>query len=183
MKKVSYVSGNKDKFKNASAFMRPQGIDLGQEVLGLDEIQAENSVEIAQKKARQAFDLLQKPLFVNDASWHIPALGGFPGPFMKYMVKWLTEEDILNLMRDKTDRTIVLSDTIAYKDQNTEKVFVREVKGKLLSAPEGKTDGPFITKLICFSDDNRSLASVRSSGFTEREVPLWQEFADWVNSF
>ena len=181
MKKISYVSGNKDKFSNASSFMQPLGIELQQEILRLDEIQAESSDSIAQKKVSQAFDLLQKPLFVNDASWHIPALGGFPGPYMKYMVKWLTEEDILNLMRDKADRTIVLSDTIAYKDQDVEKVFVREVKGTLLTVPEGEPNGPFITRLISFSDDGRSLASVRSSGFTERETPLWQEFADWIN--
>ncbi len=181
MKKVVYVTGNEDKFRNASVFMHVQDIDLEQAVLHLDEIQAERSIEIAEKKARQAFGLLRKPLFVNDASWHIPALGGFPGPFMKYIVKWLSEEDILNLMRDKADRTIVLHDTIIYKDQDNEKLFVREVRGRLLESPKGEDNGPFITKLISFSDDGHSLASVRSSGFTEREKPLWQEFADWLN--
>lgn len=181
MKIISYVSGNKDKFNSASLFMQPLGIELQQEILRLDEIQAESSDKIARKKVGQAFDLLQKPLFVNDASWHIPALGGFPGPFMKYMVKWLTEDDILNLMRNKANRTIILSDTIAYKDLDIEKVFIRKVEGTLLTAPEGESNGPSITRLISFSDDGRSLASVRSLGFTERETPLWQEFADWIN--
>jgi non-canonical purine NTP pyrophosphatase (RdgB/HAM1 family) len=182
MQQLSYVSGNKSKFNNAALFMTPLGVELQQETLHLDEIQAEDSTEIAKEKVKQAFDILQKPLFVNDASWHIPALGGFPGPFMKYMVQWLTEDDILNLMRGKEDRTIILSDVIAYKDQGVEMIFTREVKGRLLDIPEGETEGPFIIRLISFTDDGRSLASVQPDGFTEREIPLWQEFAEWVKT-
>lgn len=182
MKDLHYISGNNDKFRNASKFMADFGITLHQDVLGLDEIQADSSQDIVIKKSTQAFAIVKQPLFVNDASWHIPALGGFPGPFMKYMVKWLTEGDILKLMKGKTDRTIILSDTIGYTDGNIQKVFNRQVKGMLLEQPEGEPNGPFITRLISFTDDGRSLASVRSEGFTERELPLWHEFAEWVKT-
>lgn len=162
--------------------MRTHGITLHQEILGLDEIQAEDSKIIAAKKAATAFTIIGKPLFVNDACWHIPALGGFPGPFMKYVVKWLTEEDILNLMRNKTDRRIVLTDTIAYTDGSEEQLFVRNVKGTILATPQGDANEPFISRLISFADNGESLATVRSSGFTERELPLWNKFAEWLKT-
>jgi inosine/xanthosine triphosphate pyrophosphatase family protein len=162
--------------------MHPLGIKLNQEVLGLDEIQAESSEKIASKKAAAAFKIVGKPLFVNDASWHIPALGGFPGPFMKYIVKWLTEDDILNLMRDKADRTIILNDVIVYTDGKIEKLFMHEVKGAILSTPQGPDNGPFVTRLVSLTNDGKSLASVRPSGFTEREFPLWNEFSVWLKT-
>lgn len=180
MKQLRYISGNKSKFKNALEFMESNNIELVQEILHLDEIQSESSEDIALKKARQAYKLLNVPLFVNDASWHIPALGGFPGPFMKYMVKWLKEDDLLRLMQNASDRTIILKDTIAFTDGTTEKVFARDVLGTVLQTPKGESDGPFVTKLISFSDDGKSLAQVRSSGFTDRELPLWNEFAEWL---
>lgn len=182
MNQLYYATGNESKFSNASKLFKDNGVDLHQLVVKLDEIQSDSSEDIALKKVRQAYIAKQSPLFVNDASWHIPALGGFPGPFMKYITQWFKTEDILNLMKDKSDRTIVLKDVIAYKDSTQEKIFVREAQGTLLEAPEGEPNGPFVTQLISFSYDGRSLASVRSVGYTERELPLWEEFIDWLKS-
>ena len=83
--KILYVTGNPEKFKNAQQFFTQHVIEIEQLALPLEEIQASDPVEIAKKKAEEAFKECQKPLFVNDASWSIPALRGFPGPFMKYI--------------------------------------------------------------------------------------------------
>ena len=108
------------------------------------------------------------------------SIGRVSGPYMKYIVKWLSEDDILKLMNSKQDRTIILRDVIAYKDGAHEEVFTKDVYGTLLESPQGETDGPFITRLISFSDDGKSLASVRSEGYTERELPLWEDFIGWL---
>lgn len=181
MKSVYYITGNANKFNNAVAFMNGRDLELIQQKLSLDEIQSSSAEDIAVKKAHDAYAQIQKPLFINDASWHIPALGGFPGPYMRYVLDWFKIEDILALMKDKEDRTIFLRDTIVYKDGEVEKVFTKDVYGKLLLEPtEG--DGPFITKLISFMEDGKSLAETSTPGFTERETPLWTEFADYVES-
>ena len=181
MMTLYYVTGNQNKFDNASSFMSKSGIRIVQKKLKLDEVQAIEGKEIALKKVREAFKELNEPVFINDASWRIPSLNGFPGPFMNYVTKWLTNDDILNMMTPKTDRNIILIDVIAYKDANIEKIFVEETHGKILLKPEGITNGPEITKIISLSDDNKSLAITRADGFTPQEQKAWTEFANWIN--
>jgi non-canonical purine NTP pyrophosphatase (RdgB/HAM1 family) len=177
---IHYITGNQSKFDNASQFLQQYAITIVQEKLKLHEIQSENGTDIALTKVREASDQIREPVFVNDASWSIPALNGFPGPFMKYISKWLTNDDILALMHSKEDRSIILVDVIAYKDAEKEKVFVFETPGILLEEPMGETNGPEITKIISLSDNGSSLAAVRSSGFTESEKQSWSKFAVWL---
>lgn len=178
--KLHYITGNQSKFDNAAKFLSSKGVSITQTKLGLDEIQAKDGVDVARTKVRQAFERIHEPLFINDASWEIPALHGFPGPFMKYVSQWLSNQDMLALMRNKTDRSIILIDVIAYKDAHEEKIFVFNTSGTILRQPIGDISGPEITKIISLSDDGASLASVRSQGFTEKEKLAWSEFAAWV---
>jgi non-canonical purine NTP pyrophosphatase (RdgB/HAM1 family) len=182
MKKVTYITGNQGKLENAKVFLADYDIAPESKKLDLQEIQSDDAVAIAVQKARDAYAQLQEPLFVNDASWHIPALNGFPGPYMRYIVDWFTVEDLLKLMEGKTDRTIILRDTIVYKDQEVEKVFTNDVHGVLLEAPAGDGNGPFVTKIISLDDSGKSLAEAKTVGYTEKEKPLWQEFASWLKS-
>lgn len=182
MKKVLYITGNQKKLENAAAFLADYDIAPESQKVDSQEIQSEDAVAIAIQKARDAYEQLKQPLFVNDASWHIKALNGFPGPYMRNMVEWLTTEDLLKLMEGKADRSIVLRDTIVYKDGETEKVFTNDVHGVLLEAPVGDGGGPFVTKLISFDESGKSLAEVNTVGYSEKEKPLWQEFATWLQS-
>lgn len=180
MKHITYITGNQEKVQNATAFLADYGIIPDVQKISLAEIQAEDGIEVAVQKARDAFDIIQKPLFINDASWLIPALNGFPGPYMRYIVEWFGANDLLALMDGKENRTIILRDTIVYKDENIEKVFTNDVQGVILEAPtEGK--GPFIVKLVSFENDGRSLAEMKTVGYSDREKPLWRDFANWVN--
>lgn len=178
--KLHYITGNQSKFDNAREYLSELGINITQRKLNLQEIQSEDGSDIALTKARQAYNQIKEPVFVNDASWSIPALNGFPGPFMKYISKWLSNADILTLMSLKKDRTIYLIDVIAYKDTDHEKVFLVKTKGSILPIPEGDSNGPEVTKIISLSDDGKSLASVRSQGFTDQEKSSWSAFADWL---
>ena len=80
---ISYVTGNKNKYENAKKFFEQYNIDVTQQSLSVPETQGSDSIEIATKKAEEAWKQLGKPLFINDATWIIPALKGFPGPYMK----------------------------------------------------------------------------------------------------
>jgi non-canonical purine NTP pyrophosphatase (RdgB/HAM1 family) len=179
---IHYITGNQSKFDNAKKYLESYDISITQTKLDLQEIQSETGSEIALIKVREAYEQVGEPVFVNDASWSIPALNGFPGPFMKYITKWLSNEDILGLMRTKQDRTIILIDVIAYKDADQEKLFVVESKGCLLEVPQGATNGPEITRIISLSEDRHSLAQIRSEGFTEKEKMAWSNFATWLKA-
>ena len=97
---ITYVTGNQSKFQNASAFLQAVGVTIHQASASADEIQASTGIEVAIRKAHDAYAQLREPLFINDAEWAVPALGGFPGPYMKYIVGWLTQQDLLKLMEE-----------------------------------------------------------------------------------
>lgn len=182
--KLFYVTGNESKYRNACEFMAPLGIELEHHPLTLAELQSEDPVEVATAKAMAAWDILQEPLFVNDASWRIPSLGGFPGPFMKYVNRWFQPHDFLNLMRDKEDRRIILKDIIVYVDRSGCTVFSNEQEGRVLTEKTSVEYRYPSDAVVSFSRDGTSVAEELSRGaaFFDGEQHVWREFTDWLKA-
>ncbi|MFA5368756.1 MAG: non-canonical purine NTP pyrophosphatase [Candidatus Paceibacterota bacterium] len=178
MKTINYITGNKFKFDIVKTFFDSLEIKVKQKELPIYEIQGHDAIEITTSKARQAWELIQEPLFVNDAFWIIPSLKGFPGPYMKYMNDWFEPKDFLNLMKDKKDRTIILRDTIVYIDKNGQNVFTSDHYGKILETPAGDYKYPS-DAIISLSKNNKSIAEENETNnfFTEG---VWVDFANWL---
>ena len=87
------VTGNDDKWREAQRIL---GRPLAREKLDLPEIQAATTAEVALHKARAAFELLRRPVIVEDAGVELRAFGGFPGPFIKY---WETLGGLASICR------------------------------------------------------------------------------------
>lgn len=181
---LHYITGNQSKFDNAQAFFKPYGITLTKTKLDIFEIQDSDENAIAQSKAEQAWKQLHEPLFVNDACWIIPTLNGFPGPYMKYINQWFTPQDFINLMKDKSDRSIILRDTIVYVDQHGSQLFTNDHRGTVLeSAYLGEYKRPSDT-VISLSKSGLSLAEeiASKSYFLEGEDVVWKEFVTWLQA-
>ena len=184
MKTLHYITGNQSKFNNAQAFFTPKKITLTQTKLDTYEIQGSDAITIAEFKVRQAWEQLREPLFINDACWIIPALNGFPGPYMKYINSWFSPRDFINLMQDKADRTIILRDTIVYIDEQGSQVFTNDHKGiilKLIYHGEYKNPSDAV---ISLSKSGKSLAEevVNKSFFLEGEDIIWNKFISWLQA-
>lgn len=98
-----YATGNQGKINTAQKALSPYGVELEGTKLNIIEPQTDSIEEISLSKAKQAYKLVKKPIFVSDSGWYIIALKGFPGPFMTYINKWFDPQDFLNLMSDKKD--------------------------------------------------------------------------------
>lgn len=184
METLYYVTGNESKFENAQSFFAGSGMTLVQKKIDIYEIQGSDALAIAQSKAKQAWDNFHEPLFINDAYWLIPALGGFPGPYMKYINSWFEPEDFINLMQGKSDWTIILRDTIIYMDENGPQVFTNDHKGRILeSVFPGEHRKPS-DAVISLSVSGKSLAEelADKSFFLEGEDVIWKNFMDWLKS-
>lgn len=181
IQKLHYITGNKNKFANAKSFFDNYSIELIQSSLSIYEIQSSDSLEIAQSKINQAWEQLQEPLFINDACWIIPALNGFPGPYMKYINNWFSPQDFINLMQGKTDRTIILRDTIIYKDSNGSQIFTNDHKGEILTVIyNGEFKAPSDV-VVSLSSNKKSIAeeTANKTFFLEGEDKIWIDFANW----
>jgi len=182
MKKINYVTGNIKKFKNAENFFKNKNFILTQKKVEIYEIQGLDAISITKSKAEQAWQKIKKPLFVNDAYWIIPALKGFPGPYMKYINTWFTPQDILNLMKDKIDRKIILRDTIVYIDDKKTKIFTNDHEGTILKSMYcGEYVNP-TDAVISLSKSGKSIAEETKNKnlFLKGEDILWNNFLDWL---
>lgn len=180
MHPLIFPTGNEVKFRLANIVCSAQGITLERLQVDIPELQAETGEEVCRDKALRAFEILRKPLVVNDDSWVIPGLGGFPGPYMKSMNIWFTSEDWLRLTKDLSDRRIILRQVVTYQDETRQKTFTRDVEGILLSEIRGQS--PFThTPLASFDGGKTTIAEVHAAGkpAVEGKRTAWHDFAEW----
>lgn len=117
---ITFATGNKGKVASLRHSLERRGITnvtIVQEPLELTEPQAESAEEVALAKARQAYQLLGRPVLVDDSSFHITALGGFPGPYIKYMLTTIGIEGILKIMEGREDRSAYFLSFLVFIDE------------------------------------------------------------------
>lgn len=132
--KINFVTTNKMKFEIAQAYFEKLSGNYQLVQYGIDtpEIQ-DNSVEvIARQSALWAAKETGEPCIKMDVGFFIPALNGFPGPFVKYISEWLSQDDFLRLMENYQDRGAYFEDAtaIAYPD-GTSRVFCLKSHGSI----------------------------------------------------
>lgn len=181
MNQITFVTGNANKFYEASNICREYDIALEQSQLDIDEIQHHNPQKITEAKARAAYKMVGAPVVVNDSSWAIPALGGFPGGYMKDVAAWLNEQDFLALMKDKTDRSIILTEVVAYCDGTQTKLFTFQRHGTIIDAPRGTSPTSF-NAVVVMDGDGMTIAEKladKSRAVDVKNYQHWREFAEW----
>lgn len=132
IKEMSFVTNNSYKFKIAEDILVSGGFRLIQKKINTPEIQDESVEKIASFSAKWASETLTTSAVVSDGGCYIEALGGFPGPFIKYINHWLKADDLLAIMRDKKNRRVLWTDCLAYCEPGKKPVtFASNYKGRL----------------------------------------------------
>ena len=182
MSNVIFVTGNANKFYEASHICERYGITLEQQVFDIDEIQSHDPLKIVEAKVQSAYEHAQSPVVVNDSSWEIPALGGFPGGYMKDVTSWLSTEDFMNLMAPKADKRILLHESVAYYDGKTLTTFTFTRGGKFVDDPRGNSL-PTFSRLVQMDTDDMTISEIFDKGDwdteSEDEYKHWFDFAKW----
>lgn len=78
------VTGNRHKLAEARRIL---GAELEASEVDLPEIQSLDPREVLEAKAMEAWSRLHKPVVVEETSLELSALGGFPGPLVKWMLE------------------------------------------------------------------------------------------------
>lgn len=130
--KLLFVTGNKNKFAEAQEITKRAGILIEQLHERPVEIQSSSLHEIARDSCQQVLDLVNRPLFVEDAGMFIYHFNGFPGPYSSYVLKTLNNPGLLKLMEGVKDRLAVFRSVIAYGEPNREiQLFEGETLGTI----------------------------------------------------
>ncbi|MBP5485342.1 MAG: hypothetical protein J6Y07_01400 [Alphaproteobacteria bacterium] len=134
MNKITFVTSNKNKFLTLKNKLRGVDICLERADIDLVEPQLPTIKQVAESKAKQSLSILKKPVLVNDSGLTIPSLNDFPGPYTKYISEKIGNQGILDLLKDKSDRTAYLEQVFCYADSNQIICFSDKVRGHILTA-------------------------------------------------
>lgn len=179
MRDVLFVTTNKDKFQKAKVNLESYGINVVQQPLEMTELQSESGELIVRHKAEQAFTAFQRPLLVNDDTWSVPALKGFPSTNMKTCNTYLTAEDWLRLMDGLDDRRIFLTAYFAYHDGESITVSSFEEERRFLDKPQGTNSNAPVLEVIARPGRMQSMAEEIANGLQvdEHVQRHWQALA------
>jgi non-canonical purine NTP pyrophosphatase (RdgB/HAM1 family) len=133
-----FITGNQNK---ADILARQLGYSVQHHKLDLDELQSLDLREVVEYKVRQAYDLLKKPVLVEDASLSFTAMGRLPGPFIKWFLEELGLEGLCKLAASLPGQEAHGVVCYALYDGADVKFFEGEMRGRI--APEARGEGGF----------------------------------------
>lgn len=185
MTTILFATGNSRKIHEAQTTLLPFSLSVEPVKLSFDEIQHHDPAEITKAKARAAYALTGRPVVVSDTSWSIPALGGFPGGYMKDVSNWWQADNWLAIMANQQDKRILCLEHVAYFDGETVRHFEEIYEGRFINEARGRINDAesFERVVILYGDktmaEQLAEGSVASAGET---LGHWRQFADWFTS-
>ena len=135
---IYFITSNKKKYESLKKQLGSIGVTLKQQIYDFDEgrelsIEAVAKYKLAQ--AKKAFP--DKKIIVDDRGFFIPALNGFPGPFVKLLLDSFSYKGLIKLMANEKDRRAIFSYAVAYYDGKKDKVLVANEVGFITNKPKG----------------------------------------------
>jgi non-canonical purine NTP pyrophosphatase (RdgB/HAM1 family) len=130
------VTGNPDK---AAEARRIVGRPIEIAALDLPEIQSLDPREVLRAKAREAWSRLGRPLVVEETSLELDALGGFPGPLVKWMLQAAGAAGIARCAAGLGSTGAVARCLVLHFDGRREVVGEGVERGRLVLPPRGDT--------------------------------------------
>lgn len=186
MTELLFITENANKVKTLSDILQDTGIHIKQQNIDLIEPQFDTIKEIAEYKAKKAFERIGKPLVVHDSGLTIQKLNNFPGPFTKYISDTIGNHGLIKLA---ADAEAYLEQTLVYVDLYGKLyVFSDKVPGKIKnmeSLSTNKHDWGKIWEIFIPNGTNKTRAELSNEEyFTLRKSiqigSIWDEFTKFI---
>jgi len=129
-----FITGNKNKFNETKAELDP--IIIEQKEIDLIEIQSLDSREVIEHKLKEATKHYKGEFIVEDVSFSLDCINGFPGPLIKWFLKSLGRSGIYELCKAKNNYGVSAKATIGYTDGKEILFFEGEVVGEIVEPKE-----------------------------------------------
>jgi non-canonical purine NTP pyrophosphatase (RdgB/HAM1 family) len=130
-----FISGNQHKIDRLE---RSLDIHLEHHKMDLDEIQSADPKVVIEHKVRQAYEVLQAPVLVEDTSLFLNALAGLPGPLVKFFVDAPNGlENMCRMLDGFSDRSAYASAVYGYYNGTKLEFFAGHLDGQIANHPRG----------------------------------------------
>jgi inosine triphosphate pyrophosphatase len=135
MEQLTFITGNAAKAKYLKEYFH---IPVDHLKLDLIEIQSLDLQEIAIDKAKRAYEIVQKPVLVEDVSLTFIGLKSLPGPLIKWFLETLGNEGLCKLVDSLSTRDAVAAVEFVLYDESGPHCFGNSVKGTVTEIPRGE---------------------------------------------
>ena len=138
---ITFITGNRNKLEEVRSILKTNQEDTHYSIKALDidlpEVQGEPEYVI-QEKCKSASLQLNGPIIVEDTSLCFNALGGLPGPYIKWFMKKIGLDGLNKLLLGYEDKTIEAKCIFAYQENRDSQIhyFTGITKGTLVE-PRG----------------------------------------------
>lgn len=173
MKEIIFVTSNENKLREAKQLL---SIDIISKNIDLRELQSVNIEGVIEEKLKHGYQILKKPIIVEDTGLFFDALHGFPGALIKMLIDRVGRDGIVKILKDFKDKTATAKCAIGFTEDGKDfKVFIGEVQGRIVS-PRGESGfgwdpifqpENFIKTFAEMSSEEKNAISPRSKAFKE----------------
>ena len=173
-----FVSSNENKFQEAERILSNFGMQINFFKTTLEEIQSNDLNDIAEQKAINAYEIVKKPIIIEDDGLFIDSLNGFPGPYSSYVYDTIGNKGIMNLLENSKVRDAKFVSIIAYCDSDCDvKLFESSIPGKISSIIE--KGGWGYDPIFIPDGESKTYANVSDKDkFSHRSAAL-TKFSNW----
>lgn len=190
METIYLVTGNSGKVASLQRKLEKYDIKVEQKKLDLFEIQANTLEEVSIDKAKQAFNILKKPLVVDDSGFFINALKGFPGVYTKYALESIGVDGIMDIMKNKENRKCSFNSVVTFINKEGKiTVFKGDIEEGIISTEidneEKKEAWSELWKIFVPNGYNKTLSQFtaeerKERGFNKKCSTAFKKFANWI---
>lgn len=132
--KITFVTGSQNKFDEAKQIIT----DIEHQDLDLVEVQGVDPKPIIAHKLEEAKKTLQGNLVVEDISLYLEALGGLPGPLIKWFMKTIGNDGIVKITESFSNNKTVAKCIVGFgKEDGGIEYFEGSIDGEIVS-PRGE---------------------------------------------
>ena len=132
---IRFATSNANKAEEACRLL---GVAVEPVHLAVDEIQAATLEEIVVAKLERAREWCAGPLIVEDVALGFDALGGFPGPYVRWLLEAAGGHGLASIARSLENRRARARCALALWDHDSISLFVGETSGEILAEPRGR---------------------------------------------
>lgn len=133
-----FATSNRKKFSSLQKNLISIGVEVKRLECEFEEGRELDIRKITQAKLDQAKRMRPgEKVVVDDRGFFIPALKGFPGPFVKLLLDSFSYQGIIKLMQGETDRRAIFSFAVGYFDGVKDHFFVADEEGFITDSARG----------------------------------------------
>ena len=191
MENLTYVTGNYGKYVSVKEKFERKGITINYFKYDMEEPEINDIEFISKEKARNAYEVVGRPVFVADTGFYIenyPNNPNYPGAFVKRSGISSNIDNLLEAMKDVTNRACKFIDCLTFYDGNDFYTFYGESKGTLSLSIRGNIERKAMSNLWSVFiplNHNKTLAEMTDYERDHRHdghTSATDEFINWYEN-